>query len=88
MWLLSYFNCDFLCAIDVFTKYTCVKHLMVKKSRMLFDGFIRIINESKCKPNKLWTDQGRKIHKKHLQEWLYSNKILIYPSNNEDKLTN
>lgn len=55
---------------------------MVKKSRMLFDGFIRIINESKCKPNKLWTDQGRKFD---YSPMLDDNDILMYLTHYEGK---
>ena len=48
-----------LSVIDVFTKYLWIKHLKDKKGKMVLNGFIEIINESNCKPNKLWVDQGR-----------------------------
>ena len=41
------------CVIDVFTKYAWVKSLTNKKAKPGLDGFIRIVNESKCKTNKL-----------------------------------
>ena len=47
-----------LCVIDVFTKYLWIKHLKDKKGKTVLNGFIEI-NESNCRPNKLWVDQGR-----------------------------
>ena len=49
----------FLCLIDVIIKYTCVKPLKDKKAKTVLNGFIRIAIESKCKPSKLWVDQGK-----------------------------
>ena len=43
--------------IDVFFKYAWVKPLMNKKANTV-NGFIGTVNESKCKPEKLWVDQG------------------------------
>ena len=48
-----------LSVIDVFTKFLWIKHLKDKKGKTVLNGFIEIINESNCKPNKLWVDQGR-----------------------------
>ena len=48
-----------LCVIDVFTKYAWVKPLKDKKCKAVLNTFITIVNESNCKPNKLWVDQGR-----------------------------
>ena len=42
-----------LCVIDVFTKYTWVKHLKDKKGKTVLKAFIEIVNESNRKPNKL-----------------------------------
>ena len=41
-----------LCAIDVFTKYFCVKPLKDKKAKTVLHGFIEVVNESKLKPIK------------------------------------
>ena len=48
-----------LCVIDIFTKYAWVKPLKYKKVKTVLNAFIEKINESNCKPNKLWVDQGR-----------------------------
>ena len=44
--------------IDVLTKYTWVKPLKDKRCKTVRNGFIKIINESNCKRNKSWVDQG------------------------------
>ena len=67
------------CVIDVFTK-----PLKDKKGKTILNAFIEIVNESNCKPSKLWVDQGRGLYNKLLQEWL-NNNILIFSINNEGK---
>ena len=39
-------------ARGVFNKYAWVKPLMNKKPKTVIHGFNKILNESKCKPNK------------------------------------
>ena len=41
------------CAIYVFTKYACIELLKDKKGKAAFNFFIKIVNESNRKPNKL-----------------------------------
>ena len=74
-----------LCVIDVFTKYAWVKPLKDKKGKTVLNTFIEIVNESNCKPNKLWVDQGREFYNKLMQEWLGSNDILMYSTLSEGK---
>ena len=45
-----------LCAIDVFTKYAWFKTLKDNKGKTVLNAFMEILNESDCKPNKLWND--------------------------------
>ena len=45
---------DFVCVVDVFTKYPSVK-----KGKTILNAFIEIVNEYNRKPYKLWVDQGR-----------------------------
>ena len=54
---------NLLCVIDVFTK-----PLKDKKGKTILNAFIEIVNESNCKPSKLWVDQGRGLYNKLLQE--------------------
>ena len=46
---------------------------------------MEIVNESSCKPNKLWVDQGRDFYNKLMQEWLGNIDILMYSTHNEGK---
>ena len=71
-----------LCVIDGFTKYPRVKPLKDKKAKTFLNAFIEILNESNCKWNKLWDDQGREFYNKLMQEWLDDNDILKYSKYN------
>ena len=42
--------------------------------------------KSKRKPNKLWIYQGREFYNSPMQKWLDGNDILMYSTNNIDKL--
>ena len=53
-----------LCVIDIFTKFAWVKPFKDKKGKTVLNAFIKIINESNHKPNKLWVDQGREFYNK------------------------
>ena len=74
-----------LCVIDVFTKYAWIKPLKYKKDKTVLNAFIKIVNESNCKPTKVWVDQGRESSNKLMQEWLDNNGILMYSTYNEGK---
>ena len=67
--------------------FKLVMHVTLKsrKSKTVLNAFIEIVNESNCKPSKLWVYQGREFHNKLIQEWLKNNDILIYSTHNEDK---
>ena len=74
-----------LCVIDVFTKYAWIKPLKYKKDKTVLNAFIKIVNESNCKPTKVWVDQERESSNKLMQEWLDNNDILMYSTYNEGK---
>ena len=44
---------------------------------------MEIVNESNCKPKKLWVDQGRELYNKLMPEWLDNNDILMYSTHDE-----
>ena len=74
------------CVLDLFTKYALVKPMRDKKKvKTVLSDFIEVINKSKRKRNKLWTDQGRKLYNNLMQKWLDNNDTLIYSTHNEDK---
>ena len=88
MQLLSKVNKRFrflLCAIDIFIKYTRVIPLKDKKGISIVNGFQKIINDSKRKPNKIWVDKGSRFYNNSFKKWLQDNDIVIYSTNNEGK---
>ena len=61
MQLLTKFNKGFrflLCVIDIFSKYAWVIPLKDKKCISIANGFQKILDGSKGKPNKIWVDKG------------------------------
>ena len=73
------------CVIDIFIKYALVEPLKDRKGKTVLNGFVEMVNESNCKPNKLWADQGRWFCNKLMQEWLDDDDILMYLTYNEGK---
>ena len=65
--------------------YTWANPLKDKKAKTVLNGFIRIVNKSKRKPNKLWVDQGREFYNSLIQKWLEDNNVLMYSTHNERK---
>ena len=57
-----------LYVIDIFTKYAWIKPSTDKKSKTVLHGFVRVVNERKRKPNKLWVHQRRKCYNKLMQK--------------------
>ena len=54
-----------------------------KKGKTALDGFIRIVNESKSKPSKLWVDQERELYNKRILKFLDNSNLLINANYNE-----
>ena len=46
------------CVIDIYSKYAWVIPLIDKKGITITNDFQKILNESNCKPNKVWVDEG------------------------------
>ena len=49
---------DFLCVIDLYSKYAFVIPLKDNKRISIVNAFNKIIKKSNRKPNKIWVDQG------------------------------
>ena len=49
-----------------------------KKGKTFLNNFIKIVNVSNRKPNKLWVDQERAIYDKLMQGCLDNNDILMH----------
>ena len=70
MQLISKFNKGFrflLCVIDIFSKHAWVIPLKDKKGVSIVNGFQKIINASKRKPNKTWVDKGSEFYNNSLK---------------------
>ena len=65
-----------LCFTGVFTKQASVKPEKDKKGKTVQKAFIKTVNESIVKPNKLWIDQERQFYNKPMQKRLHHNYIL------------
>ena len=66
-----------LCVIDVFSKHAWVKPLQDKNGKIVLNAFIKIVNESNRKPDKLWVGQGREFYKETYarmvkKEWYFN----------------
>ena len=47
--------------------------------------FKKILNRSKCKPNKIWVDEGSKFLNRLIKSWLEKNDTEMYSIHNEGK---
>ena len=75
-----------LYAIDLFSKYAFVVPLKHKKGTTIANAFQSILDNSKRKPKKIWTDQDSEFYKnKSFKEWLKVNNIQMYSTHNEGK---
>ena len=57
-----------LCAINLFSKYSCVIPLKDKKGTSIVNGFHKIISE-RSKPNKIWVDQGSEFYNNSFKDF-------------------
>ena len=74
-----------LSAIDLFSKYTWVVPLKDKKGTAIVNAFQSILDNSKRKPNKVWTDHGGEFYNNVFKRWLKDNNVKIYSTYNEGK---
>ena len=81
MQLISKFNIGFmclLCVIDIYSKYVWVISLKDKKGITITNSFKGILEESNCKPNKIWVDKGSEVYNEAIKSCLEKNDIEIY----------
>ena len=72
-----------LCVTDLFSKYAFAVPLKDKKGITIANAFQSILDNSKRKPNKIWTDQGSEFYNTHFKKWLKDNNIEMYSTHNE-----
>ena len=71
-----------LCAIDLLSKYVRDVAIKDRKGTSIVNAFKEMI--SKCKPNKIWVDQGSEFYNS-LKVFLKINNIEMYSTYNEGK---
>ena len=74
-----------MCVIDIYSKYARVIPLRDKKEIKITNAFQKILDESNCKPNKIWADKGSKCYNRSMKLWLEKNDLEIYSTHNERK---
>ena len=76
MQVISQFNIGIrflLCVIDIFSKYAWVIPLKDKKVTTITNAFQKILDESPCKPNKIWVDKGSEFYNRSMKSFLSHN---------------
>ena len=48
--------------------------------------FQKILDESNCKPKKIWVDRGSEFYNRSMKSWLQHNTIEMYSTNNKRKI--
>ena len=49
-------------------------------------AFQKILDETNCKPNKIWVHKGTEFYNRSIKSWLQNNDIERYSTHNEKKL--
>ena len=62
-----------LCVIDRDCKYTGIVPLKNKKCIASTNAFLKVLNESRHKPNKIWVDKGSGFCNRSIKSWLKDN---------------
>ena len=86
--LISKFNKGIrflLYVIDIYSKYTWVLPLNNKKSITITNAFLKVLDESNCKRNKIWVEKGSEFYNKSVKSWLEKNYIEMHSTDNEKK---
>ena len=49
-----------------------------KKGIAISNAFQKILDESNCKPNKIWLDKGSEVYNRSIKSWLEKTAIEMY----------
>ena len=88
MQLISKSNKEFrflLYFINIFSKYAWVVSLKDKKGVSIVNAFQKVLDESECKPNKIWVNKGSEFYNSYFKKWLKDNDIEMHSIHNEEK---
>ena len=69
----------------IYSKYAWVIPLKVKKWITITNGFQKILDESKHKPNKIWLNKGSEFFNRSMKSFLQNNDTEMYLMYNEGK---
>ena len=58
---------------------------MIKKGITITNAFQKILDESRCKRNRIWVDKGSEFYNKSIKTWLEKNNIEMYSTHNKGK---
>ena len=92
MQLRSKYNKGFrflLCVIDIFSKYVFSKEvvpLIDEKFITITNVFLKVLNESAPKPNKIWVEKGSEFYNRLMKSWLQDNDTEMHSTHNEENL--
>ena len=56
-----------------------------RKGITITNTFHKVVNESGCKPSKIWFDKVTEFYNRSMKSWLHDNNIEIYSTHNEGK---
>ena len=76
--VISKFNKGFrflLCVIDIYSKYAWVILLKDKKGITITNSFQKTLNESNCKPSKIWVNKSSEFYNRSVKSFLQNNDI-------------
>ena len=72
-----------LCVIDIFSKYAWVIPLKDKTGTTITNAFQKILDESNCKPNKIWVGKDSEFYNRSMKSWLPDNYLQMHSTRNE-----
>ena len=75
----------FYCVIDIFSRSTWVIFSKDKEGITITNAFQKILDQSNCKPNKIWVDKGSEFYNGSMKSWLQDNNIEMYSIHNAGK---
>ena len=67
------------------SKYVRVIPLKDKKGITITNAFQKILDESNCKPNKIWVYKGSEFYSRSMKSLLQNNDVEMYSTHNEGK---
>jgi len=73
-----------LCCVDAFSRYAFVRPLENKGAVAVRDAFASVVADTYRKPNHVQSDKGREFLNAIFQEYLRSQHILFYTTENDD----